>query len=293
MMGIEAGVVFAFFSLISWGFGDFLIQRSVRRFGDWEALFIITFFGFLITTPFALGSLPALFSLQDGSLLVLLALSVVIFIAAMLDFEALRKGKIAVIEPTHALEVPVAGLLAFMVVSEGLEITEIALVSVILAGIVLVSLRSHHMTRRHWAEKGVVLGILGALFMGASNFLVGLGSRMTDPMTANWFLNVFIATACLAYIVANGRLGKLRRDFTENRKLVLIVCTTDNLAWITFAFAATMIPIAIATAISESYIALAALLGLIVNRELLRTHQKAGLLLTLAGALALAMVVAA
>ena len=53
-----------------------------------------------------------------------------------------------------------------------------------------------------------------------------------------------------------------------------------------------MIPIAIAVAISESYIALAALLGMLINREILMKHQKAGLIAALASAVLLSMITA-
>jgi drug/metabolite transporter (DMT)-like permease len=59
-------------------------------------------------------------------------------------------------------------------------------------------------------------------------------------------------------------------------------------AWVSFAKATTFIPIAIATTISESYIALAVLLGLFVNREKLRTHQILGITLATFGVIILA-----
>ena len=34
-MVFEIGILFALAALVFWGFGDFLIQRSTRKFGDW------------------------------------------------------------------------------------------------------------------------------------------------------------------------------------------------------------------------------------------------------------------
>ena len=290
-MGPETGIIFAFGALLFWGFGDFLIQRSTRKFGDWETLFIVTLFGAAITTPFVYAGLPSLFSFEDGSLLVLTTVSVVLLVAALLDFEALREGKIAVIEPIYALEVPIAAILAFTIVSEGLGLAEIALITVLVTGLMLVSLKSHHLSRKRWVEKGALLALLGSLFMGSSNFLVGFASRVTTPFMTNWFLNVFIALVCLSYIVGKGRLGRLERHVRDNTRLIFTVSAFDNLAWIAFAFAATLIPIAIAVAISESYIALAALLGMLLNREMLMRHQKAGLFVALSSAVGLAAIV--
>jgi uncharacterized membrane protein len=65
----------------------------------------------------------------------------------------------------------------------------------------------------------------------------------------------------------------------------------DNLAWIAFAFAVTFIPIAVVTGISESYIALAAILGIVINNEKLVKHQYVGLFLVLISAILLSLTI--
>jgi len=292
-MALLVGILFALSALVCWGVGDFLIQRSARKFGDWETLFVITAFGAIILTPLVYGDVTRLAMAENNtSFFVLLSVSAILMVAALLDFEALKKGKIAIVEPILALEVPVAAIMAFALINEGLGMFEIFLISTLMIGIALISLKSHHLKRRIWLEKGAILAAIGALFMGASNFLVGFASRITNPLLTNWFINVFIAVICFYYIMTNKRIGKLVSDFKANTRLLLTVSTFDNLAWITFAFAASLIPIAIAVAISESYIALAALLGLLINREILMKHQKAGLVAALASAVLLSMITA-
>lgn len=39
------GILFAFIALISWGFGDFFIQKTTRIIGSWKALFFIGIVG--------------------------------------------------------------------------------------------------------------------------------------------------------------------------------------------------------------------------------------------------------
>ena len=65
-------------------------------------------------------------------------------------------------------------------------------------------------------------------------------------------------------------------DFTKNLKITLTTSIFDNGAWIFFAFAASLIPISIATTVSESYIALVVCLGLFLNKEKVRWHQLVG-----------------
>jgi drug/metabolite transporter (DMT)-like permease len=289
-MGVEIGVLFALAALVSWGFGDFLIQRTTRKMGDWEPLFMITLFGSIVLIPFIFDDLRAAVAMQDQSFLVLLAMSVILLIAAIIDFEAMRKGKLAIVEPIYALEVPVTAILSFALIKESIEMFQIILISLIIVGIAMVSLKSHHFRRKAWIERGVLLAAVGMIFMGAANFLVGVSSRMTSPIFANWFLNVFIAMISLFYLLSHKRIGKMAGDFRANKKLVLSMCAFDNFAWICIAFAASFIPIAIAFALSESYIALAALLGLMINREMLMRHQKLGLVVTLLAAITLSIV---
>lgn len=152
-MGLELGILFAFAALLFWGFGDFMIQRSTRRFGDWETLFVITAFGAVILTPFIYQDLGPLFSLEDNTFLVMVTVSVVLLFASLLDFEALKKGKIAIVEPVLALEVPITAILAFSIINEGLQLEQAALITVLVAGLFLVSMKSHHFRRRTWFER--------------------------------------------------------------------------------------------------------------------------------------------
>ncbi len=290
-MSAELGILFAFFSLVCWGLGDFLIQKTTRKIGDWEALFIITAIGAVILLPFVTNEIRALFSFQDETFIILLGMSSVLLMASMLDFEALKKGKIAIVEPVLALEVPITAFIAFAVVNEGLQALEIFLIVLLMIGLALISLKSHHFKRRIWLERGVLLTAVAAILMGIANFLVGFSSRLTTPLFANWFINVFVSVICLFYIIANKRTTKMVHDFGKNKELVLGMSLFDNFAWIAFAIATTYIPIAIAIALSESYIALAALLGLLINREILMRHQKIGLITAIGSAIVLSLVV--
>ena len=285
-MEFSAGVLFALVALVSWGFGDFLISRSTKKFGDWETLFVITAFGAVALTPFVYADLGQFLAFDLG-FWILLAGSIVIFFAALLDFEALKQGKLAIVEPMLSLEVPLTVLLAFLVLGETMSLEQGILIGLVLLGLLLVSLK-HARVSRKLLEKGVLIGAGGAVLMGTANFLIGYGSRLTSPLLVNWFMNVFIALACLAYILAAGRTKSLVGHVKSNKGLFLGVSILDNGAWIAYAFAIALAPFGLVIAISESYIALSVLLGLLVNRERIHAHQKIGLVLALAGVILLA-----
>ncbi|NYZ80083.1 DMT family transporter [Candidatus Micrarchaeota archaeon] len=282
-MELGTGAIFALTAMLFWGFGDFLIQRSAKKIGDWETLLVITLFGMIALTPFIWNELNTI----PAGIIPLTIASVVLFFAALFDFEALKEGKLAIIEPVLAFEIPLTVLLAYFMLGETLTMTQIVLVCAILLGLAMLSHKSRKITRMT-IEKGALIGVLGAAFMGAANFFVGYGSRITSPLLINWFINVFITLACFTFLLFSGRLTKFATHLNDNKKLLFSLTFLDNGAWIAYAFAAALIPIGIVVSISESYIALAVMLGLFVNKEKIKTHQKIGLILALAGAITLA-----
>jgi len=283
------GIAFAFLALIFWGIGDFLIQRSVRKFGDWIMIFYIDLIGVIMFTPFVFKTLIPTVRKPDD-LVILLVASTVLLFAALVDFEALKNGKISVVEPIFAFEVPVTAILAYFFIQEKITVFELSLIIVLVVGIALVATKSWRHFRLKM-EKGVLLAILTTIFMGTANFLFGFGGRQTDPWLINWFTSAFLALVSLIYILSKGQAGLILQDWRINKNLITQVSIYDNLAWLFFTFSILYIPIAIATGISESYIALAALLGLVFNGEKLARHQWLGLIICSIAAVILAIIV--
>lgn len=286
-MALEIGIILALIAMFGWGFGDFFIQKATRRFGNWEPLFIITLFGALVLLPFVYKDIPEL--INNPRIWILLLGSFILFIAALLDFEALRKGKLDVIEPIWSLEIPASALLAFIIIREAIHPQQILLIALLVVGLVLVSFKSLNFSRKMLLEKGAIIAVIAAILMGSANFFIGWGARISDALMMNFFLNVFIAFFSLLFILYRGTLPKLFSDIRKDKKIWLGMCVFDNAAWIAFAFAMTLAPIAIAVALSESYIIIAVLLGIFVNKEFLHTHQKIGLVLSILAAITLAV----
>ncbi|MDZ4230023.1 MAG: EamA family transporter, partial [Candidatus Veblenbacteria bacterium] len=113
------GILAALGALLSWGFGDFSIQRATRAFGDVRTLIFIGLAGIIGLFPFVYDEIVPLLA-DRGRMLLLVVTGLVVFVAAILDFEALKQGKIAVIEPVLAFELPVAVALSTVFLSEQL-----------------------------------------------------------------------------------------------------------------------------------------------------------------------------
>lgn len=285
------GIGLAFVAMLCWGFGDFLIQRSTRKIGNWETLFIICGFGTLVLLPFVWKNIPALFAGDTTTLAVLFGGAFILLIAALLDFEALRIGKISVVEPIWSLEIPAATVLAFLILGERVTLFQTAIIILLIIGLMLVSLKEKYSVKKFFVEKGVVIAFFAAITMGIANFFVGWGARASDPLMVNFVINIFITFVTGIYLLQSGKLKKTFTDLSANRALLLPMAISDNAAWIAFAFAMSLAPIAIAVALSESYIIVAVLLGLFINKERLQHHQKFGLIMAFISAIVLASVV--
>lgn len=286
------GILALLAAVLAWGFGDFSIQKSTRAFGDVRTLIFIGLAGIIGLFPFVYSEIHLLWQ-DTGRLLLLSATGLVIFAAAILDFEALRQGKIAVVEPVLSFELPVAVALAAIFLGEQLTPIQLALAATTFSGIMLsvTQHQRHLMYHRRLLEPGIILAAAGAVVMGGVNFLIGISSQQTSPVMAIWFTNVIFTLLSFIYLGWRGEIGKLFQGVQQNPAPVIAVCIFDNLAWLMFAVSVTYIPISIATTISESYIALAVLLGLFVNKEKLQHHQLAGVIIAITSVILLSFTV--
>lgn len=285
------GVLFALGALFCWAFGDFFIQKTSRIIGIWKALFFITASGAIGLFPFVQNDLGLLFSVSNG-LLFLGITSIVVLFTSLFDFEALKEGKFAIIEPILGIELPITIGLSIFLRNEHPTTAQAALMFAVFIGILLAV--TVHYTRlfyhRRLIEKGALLAGLGAIGMGLTNFLFGVGSQDLSPLLTVWFVHLVLTVIILIYLIGSGEITTLFRDLKKHPRLIAAQSILDNAAWIFYGFATTLIPISLATTISESYIAIAVLLGVFLNKEKMQHHQKAGVALTVVGVILLSTI---
>lgn len=280
------GILWALVALFGWAIGDFTIQRVTRFAGTVKALFYIASLGAIVLLPFAW---PHLGELARPNNLMLLALGVcVTFFAAIFDFEALEDGKLAVVEPVLGMELPIIVLLSMVFHGEKLSWFQLALIACIFIGITFVvtsrRIRWHH---RMVLEKGFVFAGIGAVGMALTNFLYGVTSQEASAILTVWFIHTIIALVCLVIMARRRAIRTIAKDLRKHGFLIVAMAVADNAAWLGFAQASTLIPICIATAVSETYIAFTLVLGVVVNREKFRRHQYYGAAFAIAALIAL------
>jgi drug/metabolite transporter (DMT)-like permease len=288
-MGLEI-IFFAIAASVCWAFGDFFIQKCVRKVGDIETLLYIGIVGSIVLFPFVLPEFNLLF--EPSNLLILLLLGVITFVAALFDFEALKKGKLAVIEILVELELPFTIVAGYLLFNELASTYQFLLIIPIFVGIILVSINTEKMKKiklNHLFEKGALLAVIAAIGMAGINTFTALSAREISPLFAVWAPWVVFSVLCLAVIIQKGEIKKLITNTRKNFKLALATGIADTTAWIFLAFALASANLGVITAITECYPVLGLGLAIFINKEKIQLHQYLGALLTIVGAVLLSM----
>lgn len=286
-MPVSLDILAALGAMLCWGFGDFIIQKATRKIGDMAALAWIGVLGTIGLTPFVWHDLSLV--LSRSNFLILLGLGVIVFIIGIINFEALKRGKISVVEVILEAELPVAVLLGLFFLKESLSGVQIFLVILIFLGIVLIAAEPEQMKKRHFLEKGALLALVAAAGYGIIDFLTAVGAKTISPLLTVWFAWVVFTIICLVYMAARGELRSFFRDAGKYKALVFGMGVIDTLAWILFAIAVRNNELAVTVAITESYPAIGLMLGVIVNKEKVSAHQYFGAVLAVVASFAMGL----
>lgn len=287
------GILLALVALLGWGFADFYAQRAARKLGISATLFSGSVFGLVALAPFAWGDL-ALLAVPRHAALLALAAAIGVF-TALFSLEAFRQGKLAVIEPIMGLELPLTVLLAVALRGERFGLLEGAAFAVIFLGVTLAASSRPLGSRLRDGgklERGVLLGIVGAVGIAASNYVTGVASQDISPVLAVWSGRAAFTVIFGGWLMWQGRLGATARAVRAHAGLAFGVAALYLVAFTAFAVGTTLAPISVVTTIGGGYIVLAVLLGVFLGRERLTTHQKAGVAAALGGILALSILAA-
>ena len=284
------GVLWALVAMVSWGCGDFYIQKVSRSIGIWKNFFFISIIGTLGLFPFVLEDLHKLTNLKN--LLFLGISAIAMSISSVLDFEALKEGKLAVMEPILSMELPLAVIFSVILLGESAPANGWLLVIAIFIGNSMSS--ASHLSHLHYHrrifEKGVIYALAAATSMALVDILMGASSRETSPLLTVWAVWLFTSMVSFWYLFYRGKLKELRADFLYHPSAILSVGIFDTMGWVGFCLATPRIPISIATAIGQSYIVITVLLGLFTNHEHVQVYQKWGITVAIISVISLAAI---
>lgn len=279
-------VLCAFLAMVCWGIGDFFIQRSVRKVGNVEALFYIGLVSSVFLLPFVLSDVRMLL---QGDWIFLVAIGIFTFLISLVNFEALKRGKLSVVEVILEIELPFVILLGLFVFQESLSLLSLGLMALVFVGVSLVAMRNtSHFSGK--LEKGIWLALMTALGLGLLDFFTASAARSYSPLLAIWLPWFAFTIACFILMVRRGSVSSIGTHLVRYKWVLLPMAFLDVAAWVFYAYALEKGSLAIVTAITESYPAIALLLGVWYNRERIKNHQWFGAGLALLASVCLALV---
>ena len=285
-MVFEWGLFAILGATLFWGIGDFLMQRSVRKIGSLEGLALLGVIESIILLPLALPQLFLLFLPENMQLLCFLGVTT--FITAFILFQALRKGKLAVVEVLCEFELPLTIILGTFLLSDFLSFNQLLFMVPIFVGIILIAFEPRTKLKHLFKlEHGALLALIAAFGMAFVNSFVALSSRVVSPVMAIWFPHVIIALLALVFLFIKKRIHKTELDFAKFHWLIIVTSLFEAVAWLLFAFSTSIANVGVVTAITESYPAIGIILGVMVNKEKISRRQAFGAFLAIISGIAL------
>lgn len=289
-MSFELSILAAFAAMFCWGIGDFLIQKVTRKTGNIETLAFIGLIGSLGLFPFVLGDLPLLFS--TSNLVFLSFVGLMIFVFAVIDFEALKKGKLSVVEVILTVELPITVIFGFLFFKETLSTLQLVMILLVFVGIILIATRSFFKSNPFKSlEKGVLIALAAAIGTALINFLTAFGSKQISPLLIIWFPWVVFTIISLVLIWRREGFQTLFKNAKQFKKPIIAMGLIDTAAWVFYATALLKNKLAVTTAITESYVAIALILGVLVNKEKILAYQYIGAAIALTASIMLAFLI--
>jgi drug/metabolite transporter (DMT)-like permease len=285
---MQFAVLAALGAMVCWGIGDFFIQRTARKIGNVEALAWISLAGTLLLLPFLIGDIARLTLLQDLVLVVVLA--IITFFAAILNFEALREGKLSVIDMVISLELPLTIILGVFFLHERLTLLQFLLIALLMVGISMISVARGRLHFRF--ERGVWFALAAALGMALVNYLTAVSSMTISPLMAVWApWAVLTVLTLLVLYRRDAGLGKFFSHLRSHPRLIITMSVFDTAAWLCFAYAVASADLGITTAITQGYPVVALFLGVMIGKERITARQYLGAGVVMVSAIALALLI--
>ncbi|MFA6194371.1 MAG: DMT family transporter [Patescibacteria group bacterium] len=280
-------ILFAFGAMLGWGIGDFLIQRTVRKIGAVGTLLWITLFSSLALLPFVFNDISSLTSRQIINLVIL---GIAGFASGFVHMKALRVGKLSVVEIILSVELPLTILLGIIFFAERLNLMQVILIIILFIGIILVSVDFTKISKKDFLEKGSLLALLSSALVALVNFLTATQAKEISPIMALWLPWLACGLFSGGYIISREKLSPFLKTCRINWKLILAMVIVDTAAWVFYVFAVAEKELSIIVAITESFVVIALILGVVFNKEKVNKIQYFGAGLAIACSLLIGLI---
>ena len=268
---------------LAWGAGTFCSARSSRIIGAWSVVAWVMLFG-LLANLVVIAAGPSPGSLSGADIVWMLLSGFGNVAGLILEYTALRRGKVGVVTPVASTEGAIAALLA-VVAGEALGLPTAVLLAVVTLGIVLAGVARDESTPDEHKRGAFWLAALAALLFGIGIFSTG---HLSGSLPVGWAVLPprLVGVALVTIPLALSRRLKLSRSALP---LVAFTGITEVLGFVCFAVGARH-SVAVAAVLGSQFAAVASVAAYVLLRERLTRLQLAGVVLILAGVAALTWV---
>ena len=265
---------------LAWGAGTFCSARSSRIIGAWSVVAWVMLVGLVANLVLvAVGPSPGSLSATDTAWMLVSGLGNVV--GLILEYTALRLGKVGVVTPVTSTEGAIAAVLA-VAAGEALGVAPAGLLAVVALGVVLAGVAPEEPTAGERKPAALALAVLAALSFGIGIFATG---HISASLPVGWAV---LPPRLVGVAIVTVPLALSRRLRLTRSALPLVVFTglAEVLGFVCFAFGARD-SVAVAAVLGSQFAAVAAVAAFFLLRERLTRLQLAGVVLILVGVAAL------
>jgi drug/metabolite transporter (DMT)-like permease len=268
---------------LAWGTGTLCSARSSRLIGATSVVAWVMLVGLLANLAVvAAGPRPTSLGLSVVAWMLVSGLGNVV--GLLLEYSALRRGKVGLVTPVASTEGAVAAMLA-VVAGEALGVASAGLLAVIALGVVLAGVAPDDPTSDRRNPAAFWLAALAALSFGVGLYATG---HLSSTLPVGW---VLLPPRLVGVVVVTVPLALTRRlEFSRAvLPLVVIAGLAEVLGFAFYALGARD-SVAIAAVLGSQFAAVASVAAYLLFRERLTRLQLGGVVLIIAGVAALTAV---
>ena len=268
---------------MAWGAGTFCSARSSRIIGAWSVVAWVMLFGLVANlVVIAVGPGPGSLGATDIAWMLVSGLGNAV--GLLLEYTALRRGKVGLVTPVTSTEGAIAAVLA-VAAGEALGGASAGLLAIVALGVVLAGVAPEEPTADRRTSGAFWLAALAALSFGIGIFATG---HLSASLPVGWAV---LPPRLVGVVAVTMPLALSRRLRLTRSALPLVVFTgiAEVLGFVCYAIGARD-SVAIAAVLGSQFAAVASVAAFLFLRERLTRLQLAGVVLIVAGVAALTWV---
>jgi drug/metabolite transporter (DMT)-like permease len=268
---------------LAWGAGTFCSARSSRIIGAWSVVAWVMLFGLVANLAvIAVGPMPGSLGVTDVAWMLVSGLGNAV--GLLLEYTALRRGKVGIVTPVTSTEGAIAAVLA-VAAGEALGVASAGLLAVVALGVVLAGVTPDEPVAGRPRSGAFWLAAMAALSFGVGIFATG---HLSATLPVGWAVLPprLVGVAIVTIPLALSRRLRLSRSALP---LVTFTGLAEVLGFVCYAVGARH-SVAIAAVLGSQFAAVASVAAYVFLRERLTRLQLAGVVLILAGVAALTWV---